>query len=73
MKRRNSHQSLQFQTASLNDLIREWKPEDLLKYAYNKSPYFAPGERHHLFQHALHPVVGMLIEKVTQVNLLPSV
>ncbi|HEX2900641.1 MAG TPA: serine hydrolase domain-containing protein, partial [Bacteroidia bacterium] len=30
----NYIQNLKFQTASLNDLIREWQPEDLLDYAY---------------------------------------
>lgn len=32
-----------FQTASLNDLIKVWKPEELLSYARNKPAYFPPG------------------------------
>lgn len=60
----NYIQSLQFQTASLNDLIREWKPEDLLKYAYNKPPYFVPGEDI-IYSNTHYILLGMLIEKVT--------
>lgn len=32
----NYIQNLNFQTESLNDLIKEWKPEELLNYARNK-------------------------------------
>lgn len=39
----NYIQDLQFQTASLNDLIKEWTPDELLDYARNKKPYFKPG------------------------------
>lgn len=60
----NYIQSLQFQTASLNDLIREWKPDDLLKYAHNKSPYFQPGEDV-IYSNTHYILLGMLIEKVT--------
>lgn len=34
---------LYFQTASLNDLIKVWKPEELLSYARNKPADFTPG------------------------------
>lgn len=60
----NYIQSLQFQTASLNDLIREWKPEELLAYAYGKAPYFAPGEDV-VYSNTHYILLGMLIEKVT--------
>lgn len=39
----NYIQSLSFQTAALNDFIREWKPNDLLEYAYDKNAYFEAG------------------------------
>lgn len=60
----NYIQNLQFQTASLNDLIREWKPDDLLKYAHNKAAYFEPGEDV-IYSNTHYILLGMLIEKVT--------
>jgi D-alanyl-D-alanine carboxypeptidase len=39
----NYIQNLQFQTASLNDLTKEWSPDELLAYANGKKAYFAPG------------------------------
>jgi D-alanyl-D-alanine carboxypeptidase len=59
----NYIQSLTFQTASLNDLIREWTAEDLLKYAYNKSAYFAPGEDVR-YSNTNYIMLGMLITKI---------
>jgi D-alanyl-D-alanine carboxypeptidase len=59
----NYIQSLQFQTASLNDLIREWKPDDLLKYAYGKNAYFKPGEDVR-YSNTGYIMLGMLIEKI---------
>jgi D-alanyl-D-alanine carboxypeptidase len=59
----NYIQNLEFQTASTNDLIREWKPEDLLKYAYNKSAYFAPGEDVG-YSNTNYIMLGLLIEKI---------
>ena len=35
--------SSRFQTASLNDLIKEWKPDELLDYARGQKANFAPG------------------------------
>ena len=58
----NYIQNLQFQTASLNDLIREWKPDDLLKYAYGKKSYFKPGEDVR-YSNTGYIMLGMLIEK----------
>ncbi len=59
----NYIQNLVFQTASTNDLIREWKADDLLKYAYNKSPYFEPGEDV-AYSNTNYILLGMLIEEV---------
>lgn len=59
----NYIQNLNFQTASLNDLIREWKPQDLLKYAYGKDSYFDPGEDVR-YSNTGYILLGLLIEKV---------
>lgn len=59
----NYIQNLKFQTASLNDLIREWKPDDLLKYAYNQKAYFRPGEDVR-YSNTGYILLGMLIEKI---------
>lgn len=59
----NYIQNLNFQTASINDLIKEWKPEELLKYAYNKSPYFQPDEDV-AYSNTNYILLGMLIEKI---------
>lgn len=59
----NYIQNLVFQTASTNDLLREWKPEDLLQYAYNKNAYFSPG--HDVaYSNTNYIMLGMLIEKI---------
>ena len=59
----NYIQNLVFQTASTNDLIREWKPEDLLRYAYHKGAYFAPGEDVR-YSNTNYILLGMLIEAI---------
>lgn len=59
----NYIQNLQFQTASLNDLIRVWFSEDLLKYAYHKKAYFQPGEDVR-YSNTNYILLGMLISKV---------
>lgn len=59
----NYIQNLVFQTASTNDLIREWKPEDLLEYAYNKNAYFPPGDDV-TYSNTNYIMLGMLIEIV---------
>jgi D-alanyl-D-alanine carboxypeptidase len=59
----NYIQSTQFQTASLNDLIREWSSEDLLKYAYHKKAYFEPGEDVS-YSNTNYILLGMLITKI---------
>jgi D-alanyl-D-alanine carboxypeptidase len=59
----NYIQNIKFQTASLNDFIREWKPEDLLQYAYNQKAYFDPGEDVR-YSNTGYIMLGMLIEKI---------
>ncbi|HSF89926.1 MAG TPA: serine hydrolase, partial [Saprospiraceae bacterium] len=59
----NYIQNLVFQTASTNDLIREWKPEDLLRYAYNKNAYFPPGDDV-AYSNTNYIMLGMLIEAI---------
>ncbi len=59
----NYIQNLQFQTASLNDLLKEWHADDLLKYAYNKKAYFQPGEDVG-YSNTNYILLGLLIEKI---------
>jgi len=59
----NYIQSINFQTASINDLIREWKPNDLLKYAYHKKAYFDLGFDVR-YSNTGYIMLGMLIEKI---------
>ncbi len=40
----NYIQALTFQTASINDLVKEWYPDELLDYARGKKAYFATGK-----------------------------
>ncbi len=60
----NYIQSARFQTASLNNLIREWKPNELLAYARGKSAYFEPGTDTR-YSNTNYIFLGMIIEKVT--------
>jgi D-alanyl-D-alanine carboxypeptidase len=59
----NYIQNLQFQTASTNDLIREWQPYDLLQYAYHKNAYFAPGEDV-AYSNTGYIMLGMMIGEI---------
>ena len=59
----NYIQNQKFQTASLNDLIREWKPNDLLKYAYHQKSYFKPGEDVR-YSNTGYIMLGKLIEHI---------
>jgi D-alanyl-D-alanine carboxypeptidase len=59
----NYIQNSKFQTASLNDFIREWKPNDLLYYAYNQKAYFQPGEDVR-YSNTGYVLLGLLIEKI---------
>lgn len=59
----NYIQNLNFQTASLNDLVKKWAATDLLKYAYNKKAYFQPGEDVK-YSNTNYILLGLLIEKI---------
>ena len=59
----NYIQNLKFQTASLNDLIKEWHSGDLLKYAYNQKSYFDPGGDVR-YSNTNYILLGLLIEKI---------
>jgi D-alanyl-D-alanine carboxypeptidase len=59
----NYIQSLKFQTASLNDLLKEWKANDLLQYAYNEKAYFVPGDDLR-YSNSGYILLGLLIEKI---------
>jgi len=59
----NYIESLQFQTASLNDFVKVWKPNDLLQYAYNKDANFNLDEDVN-YSNTGYIMLGMLIEKI---------
>jgi D-alanyl-D-alanine carboxypeptidase len=59
----NYIQSLKFQTASINDLIREWEPEELLSYARGRKAYFEPGEDV-LYSNTNYILLGMIISAI---------
>ena len=59
----NYIQNLQFQTASLNNLKREWHAGDLLRYAWNKKAYFAPGSDVR-YSNTNYILLGLLIERL---------
>lgn len=60
----NYIQNLHFQTASLNDLVKDWKPMELLSYARKKSPYFAPGTDLR-YSNTNYILLGMIIDRIT--------
>jgi D-alanyl-D-alanine carboxypeptidase len=59
----NYIQNLRFQTASLNDLLRPWKAEDLLAYAEGQHAYFAPGTDV-AYSNTNYILLGLLIEQL---------
>lgn len=59
----NYIQNLKFQTASLNDLLKEWHANDLLEYAYSKKAYFQPDEDV-VYSNTNYILLGLLIEKM---------
>jgi D-alanyl-D-alanine carboxypeptidase len=59
----NYIQNLKFQTASTNDLIKEWSPDELLSYARGKSAYFEPGENV-LYSNTNYILLGMIISNI---------
>lgn len=61
----NYIQDLRFQTASMNDLIKEWSADELLKYARNANPYFAPGTDCR-YSNTGYILLGKIIESICQ-------
>ena len=59
----NYIQNLKFQTASTNDLIKEWEPEDLLSYARGRKAYFEPGKDVR-YSNTNYILLGMIISKI---------
>jgi D-alanyl-D-alanine carboxypeptidase len=59
----NYIQSLKFQTASINDLIKEWKPEELLSCARGRKAYFEPGTDV-LYSNTNYILLGMIITAI---------
>jgi D-alanyl-D-alanine carboxypeptidase len=59
----NYIQNLKFQTGSLNDLIKEWSPDELLSYARGKKAYFAPGTDV-LYSNTNYVLLGMIITNI---------
>jgi len=59
----NYIQNLKFQTTSLNNFIKGWKPTDLLNYAYHQKAYFEPGEDVR-YSNTGYILLGLLIEKI---------
>jgi D-alanyl-D-alanine carboxypeptidase len=60
----NYIQDPKFQAASLNDLVKDWRPEELLAYARGKDPYFAPGTNLR-YSNTNYILLGMIIERVS--------
>lgn len=61
----NYMQNLSFQTASINDLIKEWTPGELLAYARGRKAYFSPGEDV-AYSNTGYVLLGMVISKVEE-------
>jgi D-alanyl-D-alanine carboxypeptidase len=59
----NYIQDLKFQTASINNLIKEWTADELLRYSYHKAPYFSPDEDVR-YSNSGYILLGLLIEKI---------
>jgi D-alanyl-D-alanine carboxypeptidase len=53
-----------FYLAILNDPAHDWEPEDLLKFAYNKDPYFPPGTDCY-YSNTNFLLLSMILDKVT--------
>jgi len=53
-----------FYLAVLNDPPHNWEPEDLLKFAYNKDAYFAPGADCY-YSNTNFLLLSMILDKVT--------
>jgi D-alanyl-D-alanine carboxypeptidase len=44
---------------------KNWKPEQVIKYAYKHKPYFSPCMGWH-YTNGAYNILGMLIEKITE-------
>ncbi len=60
----NYIQDNSFQTASLNDLIKEWQPEELLEYSRGRDAYFDIGTDVR-YSNTNYILLGLIIEEVT--------
>ncbi|MCB0745621.1 MAG: beta-lactamase family protein, partial [Ignavibacteriae bacterium] len=60
----NYIQDIQFQTASLNNLLKTWEPNELLDYARGKDAYFAQGTDVK-YSNTNYILLGMIIDSVT--------
>lgn len=61
----NYIQNNHFQTASLNELTKTWRPDELLDYARGVDAYFSPGTDV-LYSNTNYVLLGMIIEKVSK-------
>jgi len=59
----NYIQNLEFQTASLNNLVKEWNANELLRYAHNKKAYFSSGSDVR-YSNTGYILLGLLIEHI---------
>lgn len=59
----NYIENIRFQTASLNDLVKEWTPEELMEYARGQKAYFKPGEDVE-YSNTNYVLLGMIISKI---------
>lgn len=59
----NYIQNIQFQTASLNNLVKEWTPDELISYARGQNAYFNPGENVE-YSNTNYILLGMIISKI---------
>ncbi|HRG23055.1 MAG TPA: serine hydrolase domain-containing protein [Chitinophagaceae bacterium] len=59
----NYIQNAHFQTASLNDLLKEWSPKELLDYARGKKAYFHEGADVY-YSNTNYIFLGMIIEQI---------
>ena len=62
----NYIQDTKFRTASLNDLIKEWRPDELLGYSRGRDAYFDLGTDVQ-YSNTNYILLGMIIETVTGV------
>jgi D-alanyl-D-alanine carboxypeptidase len=59
----NYIQNPKFQTASMNNLKKEWHAEDLMSYAYNQDAYFTSGTDVR-YSNTNYILLGILIEQI---------